>query len=104
MKTIRNSKINYAIETSVNYDGHNSMTNLKTRFEKEDLLINKKEKENYYGNINNSLCNEKDNHLSCSRIYKRNQIFPISRKNSENNLSILLLFLFLLNNLFLTVL
>ena len=85
MKTIRNSKINYAIETSVNYDGHNSMTNLKTRFEKEDLLINKKEKENYYGNINNSLCNEKDNHLSCSRIYKRNQIFPISRKNSENN-------------------
>ena len=48
MKTIRNSKINYAIETSVNYEGHNSMTNLKMRFEKEDLLINKKEKENYF--------------------------------------------------------
>ena len=38
MKTIRNSKINYAIETSVNYEGHNSMINLKMRFER---FINK---------------------------------------------------------------
>ena len=80
MKTIRNSKINYAIES--NYDGNNSMTNFETRFEKEDLLINKKNKEKYY---NNSMYNDKNSSISCSKLFKRNQIFPISRKNSQNN-------------------
>ena len=82
MKALRNSKINYAIDTSVNYEGNNSMTNFKTSFEKEDLLVNKNDN-NFYRNINSSICYENEKPLSCSRTYKLNKIFPISRKNNE---------------------
>ena len=83
LKTIRNSKINYAIDTSINYDGNNSMTNFKTSFEKEDLLLNKNDKDNYYRNRNNSICYDSEKLLSNSRFYNRNILIPISRKNSE---------------------
>ena len=83
LKKIRNSKINYAIETSVKYEGNKSMTNFKTSFEKEDLILNKKDRDNYYKNINNSICYDNDKSLSFSRRNKLNSIFPISRTNSR---------------------
>ena len=85
MKLIRNSKINYAIDTSANYDYNNSMSNIKLGFEKEDFLMDKNEKENYYKRRNNSLCNEREKPLSFSRIFKRNEIFPSTRKGSETS-------------------
>ena len=85
MKNIRNNKINFALDTSINYDGNRSMNNLKSSFDNKELLLTKNEKEKYYRNINRSICHESDIPLSCSRIYKRNKIFPISRKSSDTN-------------------
>ena len=59
------------------------MTNFKTLFEKEDLLLNKNDKDNYYRNRNNSICYESENPNSNSRYYNRYLLNPNSRKSSE---------------------
>ena len=87
LKNIRNSKINFAIDSNKKvekYGTNNSMINFKTAFEKNDLLINPKEKENdlYFKNINNSLT--KDKSLSLINC-KRNKIFQMRGNSTENN-------------------
>ena len=39
MKKVRNNRNNLAMDTSFNLEPNNSMTNLKTTFEKEDLFL-----------------------------------------------------------------
>ena len=85
LKKIRNSKINYAIDTSVNYEGNNSMSNFKTSFEKEDLILNENDRDNYYKNINNSICYDKEKSSSYTKRNLSNRMFPISRRNSQIN-------------------
>ena len=85
LKNIRNSKINFAIETNKRYERHgnnNSMINFKTSFEKNDLLIDQNDNERYYKRFNNSLSNEKP--LS-SISYKRNRLFQLKGNSTEIN-------------------
>jgi len=86
IKNIRNSKINFAIDSSKNFEKYgtnNSMINFKTPFEKNELLINPKENERYYkNNINNSLSSDKP--LS-SFEYKRNRLFRLKGNSTEIN-------------------
>ena len=85
LKNIRNSKINCAIDLNKKiekYGTNNSMINLKTSFEKNDLLINQKENERYCKNINNSLTNDKP--LSSINL-KRNRTFHMKGNSTENN-------------------
>ena len=85
LKNIRNSKINFAIESNKKlekYGSNNSMINFKTSFEKNDLLIDPIENGRYYKNINNSLNSEKP--LS-SISYKRNRLFQMKGNSTEIN-------------------
>ena len=85
LKNIRNSKINCAIDLNKKmekYGTNNSMINLKTSFDKNDLLLNQKENDRYYNNISNSLTNDKP--LS-SINFNRNKIFHMKGNSTENN-------------------
>ena len=85
LKNIRNSKINCAIDLNKKmekYGTNNSMINLKTSFDKNDLLINQKDNERYYNNFSNSLKNDKP--LS-SINFNRNKIFHMKGNSTENN-------------------
>ena len=85
LKNIRNSKINCAIDLNKKmekYGTNNSMINLKTSFDKNDLLINQKDNERYYNNFSNSLKNDKT--LS-SINFNRNKIFHMKGNSTENN-------------------
>ena len=85
LKNIRNSKINFAIESNKKlekYGSNNSMINFKTSFEKNDLLIDPIENGRYYKYINNSLNSDKP--LS-SISYKRNRLFQMKGNSTEIN-------------------
>ena len=85
MKKIINSKINYAIDSSARYEGNNSMSNLKTSFEKEDLVLNENDRDNYYKNISNSICYDNEKPSSYTKRNLSSRMFPISRRNSAIN-------------------
>ena len=77
--------ISLAMDTSSNFEPNNSMTNLKTTFEKEDLFLNNNDSDNYFKNRNNSINNDHENRSSRSNVVvRRNNIFPLSRKNNVN--------------------
>jgi hypothetical protein len=61
------------------------MSNFKTSFEKEDLILNENDRDNYYKNINNSICYDKEKSSSYTKRNISNRMFPISRRNSEIN-------------------
>ena len=85
LKNIRNSKINFAIESNKQmkkYGSNNSMINFKTPLEKNDSLIYSYENDKYHKNINNSLSSEKP--LS-SISYKRNRLFQVKGNSTEIN-------------------
>ena len=83
LKTIRNSKINFALESTKKneyLDVNNSMINLKTPFEKSDLLIKPKDKDRIFKNYHNSICNEKS---ISSIMCKRNRFVPMKGSSTE---------------------
>ena len=86
LKNIRNSKINYAIDSNKNnsekYRTNNSMINFKTTFDENDLMINPIENERYYKHMNNSIANDKS---SSSLLCKRNRIFLMKGNSTEIN-------------------
>ena len=85
LRSIRNSKINFAIESNKkkeHFDINNSMINLKTPFDKSDLIIKPKEKEVLFKNYNNSICNEKS---ISSIMCKRNRFIPMKGNSTEIN-------------------
>ena len=71
MKKVRNNRENLALDTSFNFEPNNSMTNLKTAFEKEDLFLSNNDSDNYYKNRNNSINNDRENRSSRSNIIFR---------------------------------
>jgi len=86
LKKIRNNRNNLAMDTSFNFEPNNSMTNLKTTFEKEDLFLSNNDSDNYYKNRNNSINNDYENRSSHSNIiFRRNNITPIARKRDVNH-------------------
>ena len=85
LKTIRNSKINFAIESGKNIEHlnlNNSMINFKTPFEKNDLMIKSMDKERYIKKFNNSNSSEKS---LPSIMCKRNRIIPMKGNSTEIN-------------------
>ena len=84
LKNIRNSKINFAID-SKKYEKHginNSMINFRSPFEKDEQFTDSNENEKYYKNIRNSLNSEKP--LSDIH-YKRNELFHMKGNSTEIN-------------------
>ena len=85
MKKVKNNRENLAMDTSFNFEPNNSMTNLKTAFEKEDLFLSNNDSDNYYKNRNNSINNDRENRSSRSNIiFRRNNIIPLTRKRDIN--------------------
>ena len=86
MKKVRNNRKNLAMDTSFNLEPNNSMTNLKTTFEKEDLFLSNNDSDNYYKKRNNSINNDYENRSSHSNIiFRRNNIIPLTRKSDVNH-------------------
>ena len=86
MKKVRINRNNLTMDTSFNFEPNNSMTNLKTTFEKEDLFLSNNDSDNYYKNRNNSINNDYENRSSRSNIiFRRNNIIPLTRKSDVNS-------------------
>ena len=86
MKKVKINRNNLTMETSFNFEPNNSMTNLKTTFEKEDLFLSNNDSDNYYKNRNNSINNDYENRSSHSNIiFRRNNIIPLTRKSDINS-------------------